>query len=87
MYDRSSTATCVNDARLELFACKQKSYLSIPPTRAAIVQHLKRSAYQAGYIWSQATVCQPETLSPAIIITVMILTGLCLVMLKQTLGG
>ena len=46
MYDRSSTVTCVNDARQELFARKQKSYQSIPPTRAALVQHLKRSAYQ-----------------------------------------
>ena len=65
MYDRSSIAKCVDDARLELFARKQKSYQSIPPTQAALVQHLKRSAYQAGCIWSQATVCQPEILSPA----------------------
>ncbi len=34
-------------------------------TRAALMQHLKRSAYQAGCLWSQPTVCQPETLSPA----------------------
>ncbi len=61
----SSTAKCVDDARLELFARKQRSYKSIPPTRAALMQHLKRSAYQAKCIWSQATVCQPETLSPA----------------------
>lgn len=65
MYDRSSTATCVNNARLELFARKQRSYQSIPPTQAALVQHLKRAAYQAACIWSQATVCQPETQSPA----------------------
>ena len=65
MYDRSSNANCVDDARLELFARKQKSYQSIPPTRAALVQPLKRFAYQAGCIWSQATVCQPKTLSPA----------------------
>jgi len=32
MYDRSSTVKCVDDARLELFARKQKSYKSIPPT-------------------------------------------------------
>ena len=62
MYDRSSIAKCVE---LELFARKQKSYQSISPTRAALVQHLKRSAYQAGCIWSQVTVCHPETLSPA----------------------
>ena len=65
IYDKSSIAKCVDDARLELFARKQKSYQSIPPTRAALVQHLKRSAYQTGCIWSQATVCHPETLSPA----------------------
>ncbi len=41
MYDRSSTAKCVDDARLELFARKQRSYKSIPPTRAALMQHLK----------------------------------------------
>ena len=47
LYDRSSNAVCVNDARLELFSRKQRSYQSIPPTRAAIVQHLKRATYQA----------------------------------------
>ena len=64
LYDRSSNAVCVNDARLELFARKQRSYQSIPPTRAALVQHLKRATYQASCIWSQALVCQPETQSP-----------------------
>ena len=38
LYDRSSNAVCVNDARLELFSRKQRSYQSIPPTRAALVQ-------------------------------------------------
>ena len=47
LYDRSSNAVCVNDARLQLFARKQRSYQSIPPTRTAIVQHLKRATYQA----------------------------------------
>lgn len=64
MYDRSSTATRVNDARLELFARKQRSFDSIPPTQAALLEHAKRAAYQAGVIWSQATVSQPETQSP-----------------------
>ena len=43
MYDRSSTATGVDAARLDMFARKQR----------------------AGCIWSQSTVCQPETESPA----------------------
>ena len=70
MYDRSSSAEAVDDARLELFARKQRSYEAIPPTRAALVQHIKQTkpssaAYQAGCIWSQALVCQPNAESPA----------------------
>ena len=65
MYDRSSTAEGVDDARLDMFARKQRPYEAIPPTRDALLQHVKRAAYQAGCIWSQSTVCQPETQSPA----------------------
>ena len=39
MYDRSSSATEVNDARLELYAPKQRSFDSIPPTQAALLQY------------------------------------------------
>ena len=35
MYDRSSAASCVNEARLDHFARKQRTYDAIPPTRAA----------------------------------------------------
>ena len=64
MYDKSSAATSVNDARLDLFARKQRQYESIPPTRAALVQQAKRAAYQAGWIWIQATAKQPDTTTP-----------------------
>ncbi|KAJ8388905.1 hypothetical protein AAFF_G00126610 [Aldrovandia affinis] len=65
MYDRSSTAEGVDDARLDMFSRKQRPYEAIPPTRSALKQHVKRAAYQAGCIWSQSTVCQPETQTPA----------------------
>ena len=65
IYDRSSTTTCVNDARLDLFARKQRSYEAIPPTQSALLQHTKSAAYHAGCVWSQATVCRPEAQSPA----------------------
>ena len=65
MYDRSSTATGVDAARLDMFARKQRAYEAIPLTRAALLEHDKRAAYEAGCIWSQSTVCQPETESPA----------------------
>ena len=48
-----------------MFARKQRPYEAIPPTRAALLQHTKRAAYQAGCIWGQATQCQPEAESPA----------------------
>ena len=65
MYDRSSAASGVNVARLDLFACKQKTYDAIPPTRAALREHAKCAAYQSGVIWGQATVSNPETSTPA----------------------
>ena len=65
MYDRSNTARGVDDARLDMFARKQRPYEAIPPTRAALHQHVKLATYQAGYIWSQSLVRQPETQSPA----------------------
>ena len=59
MYAKSSTATRVNNARLDMFARKQGPYQAIPPTRSALLQHVKRAAYQAVCIWSQPTLCQP----------------------------
>lgn len=65
MYDRSSTVETVDEARFNLFARKQRSFESIPPTKAALAQHVKRAAYQAGCIWSQVLECQPVAVSPA----------------------
>ena len=64
MYDRSSSLTNINAVRLDMFARKQRSYESIPPTRAALTEHTKRATYQAGCIWSQATLCHMENDSP-----------------------
>ena len=50
MYDRSSAATGVDQARLHMFARKQRPFDSIPPTQAALREHTKRAAYQAGVI-------------------------------------
>ena len=65
LYDRSSTAATVDEARLDLFAKKQRPYEALPPTKATLLQHTKRAAYQAGCMWGQATQCQPEVESPA----------------------
>ena len=47
MYDRSSTAATVNEARLDMFPMKQRSYNAIPPTGAAPFQHVKLAAYHS----------------------------------------
>ncbi|KAK4306954.1 hypothetical protein Pmani_021252 [Petrolisthes manimaculis] len=65
MYDKNSTVDKVDEARLDLFARKQRPYDGIPPTSTALIQHVKWSVYQAGSIWGQATVCKMQTESPA----------------------
>ena len=55
MYDRSSADVNVNDARLIVFARKQRPYDAIPPTQSALKLHSKRAAYQGGIIWGPAT--------------------------------
>ena len=47
MYDKSSTATRVNNAILDMFARKQRPYQVIPPTRSPLLQHIKRAVYHA----------------------------------------
>ena len=65
MSNRSRPVTGVDQARLDLFARKQRPYDAIPPTSAALKEHAKRAAYQAGVIWGQATIRNPEFISPA----------------------
>ena len=65
MYDRPSDVTTVNEARLDLFARKQRQYDLIPPTQAAFKEPAKRAAYEAGYVWGQALERHPQLLSPS----------------------
>ena len=64
MYDKSSTTTMVNDARLDLFAQKERSYQAIPSTRAYFQKHAQHAAYQAGLICGRATNPNPDIPSP-----------------------
>lgn len=60
LYDRTSSQELVNEARRQLFTQKGRSIDGLPPTQAALVQHTKRAAYQAGYCWGQMFVAAPE---------------------------
>ena len=58
LYDRTSSLTKVNEARQELFSKKSRNLDNIPPTRAALVQHTKRTVLQGGYVWGQTLLKQ-----------------------------
>ncbi|KAG7168438.1 putative nuclease HARBI1-like 24 [Homarus americanus] len=64
LYDSTSTCCDVNVLRKKLFSRKSRSLEDLPPTRAALEQHIKRAAYQAGHIWGQATIAFVSLPSP-----------------------
>lgn len=64
LYDRTSSLTSVNKQRQELFSKKSKNLESIPPTQAALLQHVKRAIYQGAYVWCQTLLTQPMLPSP-----------------------
>jgi hypothetical protein len=63
LYDRTSTSINVDKARCKLFAKKNNVQL-IPPTSAALKQHVRRAVYQGGHVWGQALVPAPVLPSP-----------------------
>ena len=54
LYDRTSPLSLVNDEREELFCKRSRSVERLPPTKDALLQHTRRSVYQAG-IWTTST--------------------------------
>jgi len=64
MYDRTSDIMEVNDAGKQLFAHKSMALDNIPPTQAALQQHIKRASLQAN-CWNQTLVLNPELPSPS----------------------
>ena len=65
LYDCTSSQEYVNEARKELFTQKGRAIDTLPPTQAALVQHTKRVAYQAGHCWSQAMIRNLEIPCPS----------------------
>lgn len=66
MYDRTSQCLGVDAARKDLFTRKGRSIENIPPSSAALHQHIKRAAYQAIFCWGQAIFKLQETPSLSI---------------------
>ena len=64
LYDRTSSKDDINEARQQLFAKKGRTMDAVPPTQAALFQHIKRAAYQGGHCWGRALEVAPELPSP-----------------------
>ena len=60
MYSKGCGADRDNEARHRLFTTGIRSLENIPPTQAALFQHVKRALLQASFYWSQATSIQQE---------------------------
>ena len=65
LYNRTSASTEVNDVRRVLFTQKGRTIENIPPTQAALTQHVRRAVYQGGHIWGQALIARPEYPDPS----------------------
>lgn len=63
LYDRTSTSTDIDKARKQIFTRKNNINL-IPPTKAALEEHLKRAVYQGVYVWGQVLLPTPELPPP-----------------------
>ena len=64
MYDRTNECLEVNEARKQLFIQNSITLETIPPTKAALEQHIKCVSYQARF-WSQALVQNSQLPSPS----------------------
>ena len=62
LYDLTSSHEHVNDTRKQLFTKKGRAIDALPP---ALRQHIRRTAYQAGYCWGQMMVAAAEIPSPS----------------------
>jgi hypothetical protein len=65
LYDRTSSLTKVNEARQQLFSKRSRELDSIPPTRAAFDQHVRRAVLQGGHVWGQSFLRQQVLPSPS----------------------
>ncbi len=63
LYDRTSTCSDI-DKGTQNIVTKKNNVELIPPTKAALEEHVKRAVYQGGHVWGQALLPNPK-LPPA----------------------
>ncbi|KAJ8051169.1 Histidine--tRNA ligase, cytoplasmic [Holothuria leucospilota] len=65
LYRRTSSLKKVNEARKQLLTQGNRHLENIPPTKEALRQHVKRAVFQAGHIWGQFQIANPELPLPS----------------------
>lgn len=65
LYDRTATCSSINEVRKLLFTHKGRQMSSLPPTKAALRQHIRRAVLQGGHVWANTTVPYRQIPSPA----------------------
>lgn len=63
-YNRVSERKLVNEERQYLFTKRGRDVNSIPPTQAALNEHIKRTVYQGSYCWSKSMESRIELPDP-----------------------
>ena len=60
MYSKGCGLAKVNEARHRLFTSGKETLENIPPSQAALFEHIKRALLQASFYWNQATSVHQE---------------------------
>ena len=64
MYCRTSDDVHVSPVSMTLFSRMSRNNENIPPTVAAVDEHVKRAVHQAAHIWDQSLQLQPLVPNP-----------------------
>ena len=61
MYKKTCSASTINEARHQLFTSGSRNLEArLPPTQAALFEHIKRAILQSCFIWKQSVLCQQK---------------------------
>ena len=66
LYSVSCTLTHINKVRQQIFAQSSRTFEYLPPTKTALVEHIKRTTHQAGYVWGQSIIAKQVLPSPSL---------------------
>ena len=66
LYSVSCSLTDVKQSAPQIFAQSSRTFEYLPPMKAALVEHIKRTTHQAGYVWGQSIIAKQVLPSPSL---------------------